>query len=187
MIDTPGIDPAAEPVSMDDIAGRAPAQLTPSVAEQDQMAAFLARVALFADLPLVYLRRIAALGCEESYARGGLIFKEGSAGDKLYLILSGSVRISRQVPGMGEEALAILKSGDYFGEMALIDEFPRSADALAHESCRLFVLSKDRVADLLFVDRDLAYDLLWTFVRTLSARLRETNDKMTFLAVSSRF
>ena len=40
---------------------------------------------------------------------------------------------------------------------------------------------------LLFVDRDLAYELLWNFVRTLSNRLRETNDKMTFLAASSRF
>jgi CRP-like cAMP-binding protein len=187
MIDTPGIEPTDEPVSMDDVAGRTPTPHSASAAEQEQMAAFLARVALFSDLPLVYLRRIAALGSEESFARGNLIFKEGSAGDKLYLILSGSVRISRQVPGMGEEALAILKAGDYFGEMALIDDFPRSADALAHETCRLFVLSKDRVADLLFVDRDLAYDLLWTFVRTLSARLRETNDKMTFLAVSSRF
>ncbi|MGA7741216.1 MAG: cyclic nucleotide-binding domain-containing protein [Polyangia bacterium] len=187
MSDTPGIGPAGEPVNMDDVAAATPAPVGLSVVEQDQMAAFLARVALFTDLPLMYLRRIAALGSEETYSRGSLIFKEGSAGDKLYLILSGSVRISRQVPGMGEEALAILKTGDYFGEMALIDDFPRSADALAHEACRLFVLSKDRVADLLFVDRDLAYDLLWTFVRTLSARLRETNDKMTFLAVSSRF
>ena len=187
MSDTPGIEPTSEPVSMDDVAATTPAPAGLSVVAQDQMAAFLARVALFADLPLVYLRRVAALGAEEVYARGSLIFKEGSAGDKLYLILSGSVRISRQVPGMGEEALAILKTGAYFGEMALIDDFPRSADALAHEACRLFVLSKDRVADLLFVDRDLAYDLLWTFVRTLSARLRETNDKMTFLAVSSRF
>ena len=88
---------------------------------------------------------------------------------------------------MGEEALAILKAGDYFGEMALIDDFPRSADARVHESCRLFVIAKEHLEDLLFVDRDLAYDLLWNFVRTLSGRLRETNDKMTFLAVSSRF
>ena len=49
------------------------------------------------------------------------------------------------------------------------------------------VISKEHLQDLLFVDRDLAYDLLWNFVRTLSGRLRETNDKMTFLAVSSRF
>ena len=41
--------------------------------------------------------------------------------------------------------------------------------------------------DLLFVDRDLAYDLLWSFVRTLSGRLRETNDKMTFLSVTNKF
>ena len=91
------------------------------------------------------------------------------------------------VPGMGEEALAILRAGDYFGEMALIDDFPRSADARVHEAARLFVIRKEDMEDLLFVDRDLAYDLLWNFVRTLSTRLRETNDKMTFLAVSNRF
>jgi len=50
----------------------------------------------------MYLRRIAALGSEEAYARGSLIFKEGAAGDKLYLILAGSVRISRQVPAWGK-------------------------------------------------------------------------------------
>ena len=147
----------------------------------------LAKINLFAGLPELYLRRIQALGQVEKYPYGALIFAEGSAGDKVYLILEGKVRISREVPGMGEEALAILKTGDYFGEMALIDDFPRSADAKAHEACRLFVISKEHLQDLLFVDRDLAYDLLWNFVRTLSGRLRDTNDKMTFLAVSSRF
>jgi CRP-like cAMP-binding protein len=164
-----------------------PPEAPTSAANTDEIVASLAKISLFADLPGVYLRRIASLGVEESYARGTAVFAEGSVGDKLYVILAGSIRISRQVPGMGEEALAILKTGDYFGEMALIDDFPRSADAIAHESCRLLVLTKERVADLLFVDRDLAYDLLWSFVRTLSSRLRETNDKMTFLAVSSRF
>ena len=70
--------------------------------------------------------------------------------------------------------------------MSLIDDFPRSADARAHETCRLFVVRKEDMEDLLFVDRDLAYELLWNFVRTLSSRLRETNDKMTFLSVTSR-
>jgi CRP-like cAMP-binding protein len=81
----------------------------------------------------------------------------------------------------------VLSGGDYFGEMALIDDFPRSADARVHETCRLFVIAKEQLEQLLFVDRDLAYELLWNFVRTLSNRLRETNDKMTFLAASSRF
>jgi CRP/FNR family cyclic AMP-dependent transcriptional regulator len=88
---------------------------------------------------------------------------------------------------MGEEALAVLRAGNYFGEMSLVDDSPRSADAKAHEATELLVLKKDDLEDLLFVDRDLAYDLLWNFVRTLSSRLRDTNDKMTFLAVTNRF
>ncbi len=147
----------------------------------------LSKISLFSALQPTYLRRIATLGLEEDYAKDALIFKEGAVGDKVYLIISGAVRISRTVPGMGEEALAVLKAGSHFGEMALIDDFPRSADARAHEACRLFVIRKEDLEDLLFVDRDLAYDLLWSFVRTLSGRLRETNDKMTFMAVTSKF
>jgi CRP/FNR family cyclic AMP-dependent transcriptional regulator len=147
----------------------------------------LSKIGLFSSLQPTYLRRIATLGLEEDYDAGALIFKEGAVGDKVYLILGGAVRISRTVPGMGEEALAVLRAGNHFGEMALIDDFPRSADARAHEACRLFVIRKEDLEDLLFVDRDLAYDLLWSFVRTLSGRLRETNDKMTFMAVTSKF
>lgn len=169
----------------------APAPVRPPVVgttiPPEQALELLARINLFEGLKPSYLRRIAGLGLEESYATGDVIFKEGDQGDKMYLILDGAVRISRQVPGMGEEALAVLKQGTYFGEMALIDDFPRSADARAHEACRLFVIRKEDMEDLLFVDRELAYDLLWTFVRTLSSRLRSTNDKMTFLAVTNRF
>ena len=153
----------------------------------DQAVALLSKINIFSGLQPAYLRRIASLGLEELHPTDGLIFAEGAQGDKVYLILSGAVRISRNVPGMGEEALAVLRAGTHFGEMALIDDFPRSADARAHEECRLFVIRKEDLVDLLFVDRDLAYDLLWSFVRTLSSRLRETNDKMTFLAVSNRF
>jgi CRP/FNR family cyclic AMP-dependent transcriptional regulator len=167
--------------------GRPAGQSEVVMPESGETLQALAKINLFAGLPELYLKRIQALGQVEQYPYGALIFAEGTPGDKVYLILEGKVRISREVPGMGEEALAILKANDYFGEMALIEDFPRSADAKAHEACRLFVISKENLQDLLFVDRDLAYDLLWNFVRTLSGRLRETNDKMTFLAVSSRF
>jgi CRP/FNR family cyclic AMP-dependent transcriptional regulator len=153
----------------------------------EQAIELLSQIGLFSALQPTYLRRIATLGLEEDYATDALIFKEGAVGDKVYLIISGAVRISRTVPGMGEEALAVLRAGNHFGEMALIDDFPRSADARAHEASRLFVIRKEDLEDLLFVDRDLAYDLLWSFVRTLSGRLRETNDKMTFMAVTSKF
>ncbi len=147
----------------------------------------LGKIKFFAGLPPAYLRRIADIGAEEDHNGGHTIFQEGEKGDKFYLIIDGAVRISRFVPGMGEEALAVLRSGAYFGEMALIDDSPRSAHAIVHEKCRLFVIRKEDLEDLLFVDRDLAYELLWNFVRTLSARLRETNDKMTFLSVTNKF
>ena len=147
----------------------------------------LSKIDLFSGLPQAHLKRVVDLGFEEHYKRNATIFSEGDAGDKFYLILGGAVRISRFVPGMGEEALAVLRPGAYFGEMSLVDEAPRSAAAICHESCRLFMVRRMDLEDLLFVDRDLAYELLWNFVRTLSRRLRATNDKMTFLATTNKF
>jgi len=89
---------------------------------------------------------------EESFRLGDIVFREGEVGDKLYIILDGKVRISRDVPGMGEEALAVLGPGAVFGEMALLDEAPRSADARVHERCRLLALPKDAFEDLKRVD-----------------------------------
>ena len=61
------------------------------------------------------------------------------------------------------------------------------AHALVHERCKLFTIRKEDLEDLMFVDRNLAYEVLWNWVRSLSGRLRETNDKMTFLSTTSKF
>ncbi len=106
----------------------------------------------------------------------------------MYVIIDGRVRISREVAGIGEEAIAILGPGSVFGEMALLDEAPRSADARVHEQpCRLLAIPKDAFEDLLFLHKDLAYEVLWSIVRMLTQRLRETNDKLTFLSVTGKF
>ena len=142
----------------------------------------LAEVPLFEGLSKRHLRRIAKLAHIRRFASGSVMVRAGDPGRSFYVLLDGSAKVNRA----GRRSLR-LNAGAFFGEMALIDDFPRSADAHAHERCQLFVITKDHLADLLFVDRDLAYDLLWNFVRTLAGRLRETNDKMTFLAVSSKF
>jgi len=147
----------------------------------------LARVELFSGLKPSALELISKVAAEETHALGTKIFQHGDAGDKLYLILEGKVRISREVPGMGEEALAVLGPGQMFGEMALLDESARSADARVHERCRLLAIPKDGFDDLLFLHKDLAYEVLWSIVRMLVSRLRETNDKLTFLSVSGKF
>jgi CRP/FNR family transcriptional regulator, cyclic AMP receptor protein len=106
----------------------------------------------------------------------------------MYVVISGRVRISKLLPGVGEEALAILEPGSYFGEMAMFDDSPRSTDALAHTSCTLAVLKREELEQLMFTDKDLAYVLLWTFVRTLSVRLREMNLKIQgFFAMTGPF
>ena len=122
-----------------------------------------------------------------TFEKDASIFQHGDVGDALYLILEGKVRISRQIPGMGEEALAVLGPGQVFGEMALLDESPRSADALCHESCRLLAIAKEELDDLLFQDKELAYEVLWSTVHMLVGRLRSTNDKLTMLGISGRF
>ncbi|MBN2195139.1 MAG: cyclic nucleotide-binding domain-containing protein [Polyangiaceae bacterium] len=147
----------------------------------------LKRIGLFAGLKPEAIDLIAQLATEESHTLGTKIFQHGDAGDKLYLILDGRVRISREVPGMGEEALAVLGPGQVFGEMALLDESPRSADARVHERCRLLAIPKDGFDDLLFLHKDLAYEVLWSIVRMLVGRLRDTTDKLTFLSISSKF
>ena len=92
----------------------------------------LAAIDLFSGLPLTHLRRVIDIGLEERYKTSATIFSEGAPGDKFYLIVEGAVRISRMVPGMGEEALAVLRAGTHFGEMSLIYDAPRSARAVCH-------------------------------------------------------
>jgi CRP/FNR family cyclic AMP-dependent transcriptional regulator len=148
--------------------------------------AVLRRCPLFESLRPEQLRKVAALAQERAVAGGVFLFRENDPGDAMFVVLEGKVRISKQVENIGEEALAILEPGAFFGEMALIDDAPRSADARAHTTCKLAELRREELEQLLFVDRELAHDILWAFCRTLSARLRETNDKIrAFFALSS--
>jgi len=155
--------------------------------DTESLGPVLEQVALFAGLLPLHLERIGRLSQREEVKRGEHVFHHGDAGDGLYLVLDGAIRISRNVSGMGEEALAILRPGQYFGEMSIVDDSPRSADAIAHEHSLLLKLPKDDLRDLMFVDRELAYELLWRFVRTISDRLRESNDRLMMLTVSSKF
>jgi CRP/FNR family cyclic AMP-dependent transcriptional regulator len=159
----------------------------PQPAELD-IESVLEGVYLFAGLLPAHLRRIAKLAHYAEHKKGDFIFRHGDDGDGLYLVLEGAIRISRNASGMGEEALAVLRDGAHFGEMSLIDDdVPRSADAVCHENARLLKLPKHDLRDLMFVDRELAYELLWRFVRNLSGRLRDSNDRLMMLTASSKF
>ena len=102
----------------------------------------LGKVPLFAGLSEAALEIISRVASEESHALGTKIFQHGDPGDKLYIILEGKVRISRDVPGSGEEALAVLKPGALFGEMAVFDRTERSTDAISNGGTTALTISR---------------------------------------------
>lgn len=163
------------------------ATANPGRTTQTEHTTWLQGMDLFRGLKPAALERIARVTQEVTFDAGAPIFRHGEPGDKLWLLLEGKVRIARELGSLGEETLAMLSAGQMFGEIALLDESPRSADAWAHTTCRLLSIPKDGFDDLLFTDRDLAYEVLWSIVRMLTGRLRETNDKLALLSSSGKF
>lgn len=145
----------------------------------------LTQSAIFKDLDDDELEHIAEICKTQEFKFGQHIFKEGDKGNRLYIISKGEVRISRDVPGSGEEALAVLKQGACFGEMAVLDRSERSTDAIANTDCTLLTITRSDFDLLLDFNRELAYKVLWSVVRLLCGRLRITNDNLrSFLAMS---
>ena len=145
----------------------------------------LKNVAIFKDLDDNEIAEIAEVCREEKYVSGEYIFREGENGNRLYLIVEGDVRISRDVPGSGEEALAVLKPGALFGEMAVFDRSERSTHAISNGGTTVLTITRPDFEMLLDFNREMAYKVLWSVTRVLSARLRNTNDSLrSFLAMS---
>jgi CRP/FNR family transcriptional regulator, cyclic AMP receptor protein len=144
-------------------------------------------VPLFSDLRQQELEKLAPIIRRERQAAGARIFSEGEPGRSMYILVSGKVRISRHPPGLGEEALAILGAGAVFGEMAVLDGAPRSADAVVHENAEVLVVDRDDLEGLFRGDFELAYHVLTAMLRTVAGRLREMNEKLMTVFMMARF
>jgi CRP/FNR family cyclic AMP-dependent transcriptional regulator len=142
---------------------------------------------IFSGLSNDELERVAELCEEKTYVSAEQIFREGEPGNRLFVVIEGEVRISRQIPGAGEEALAVLKAGSMFGEMAVFDRSERSTDAISHGGTRVITISRAEFEMLLDFHRDIAYKVLWSVVRVLSSRLRATNDSLRSVLAMSMF
>lgn len=133
------------------------------------------------------LSQLVALASELRVKKGDPVFLEGDPSGALFVVIEGSVRISRSIPGMGEEALAVIEPGGAFGEMGLFDDSPRSADAIGHADATLLMIDRQGLKGLLREDLPLAHDVLWNAVQILASRLRQTTDKMMFMTATSKF
>jgi len=139
-------------------------------------ALFLTRSPLFQNLDEAERAQILMIGRVRQVCTGEMIFREGDAGDGLFVVLKGSVRISKR-SATGEEALAVLAPPAFFGEMALIDLAARAADAIANEPSELFFIPLQDLRDLIEAQHKIALKLLYALCEALAQRLRETNER----------
>lgn len=124
----------------------------------------LGEVALFEGLPKRHLRRIAKLARVRRFASGSAIVRAGDPGRSFYVLLDGSAKVVRS--GARSRRLG---AGDYFGEMALLDDSPRSADVVADGELLALTIDRAGFRKLLRTEPTLAHALL----RTLAVRVRE--------------
>jgi CRP/FNR family transcriptional regulator, cyclic AMP receptor protein len=144
----------------------------------------LKKVSLFASLSEADQQNLTTLLRRKHLGKGEQLFQQGDEGTALYIIAEGRIKISL-ARRMDNVTLAILGQGEFLGEMALLDELPRSADAIALEDSHLYVLNrKDFLA---FLDNNA--HAVYAILNSLSRRLRKTDDQlaeMCFLNVSAR-
>lgn len=136
---------------------------------------------LFAEMKLsnLEINFLSTLSREKAFPPRQIIFHEGDDAHEMYVVLEGRVMISKFIPGAGEEALAFIDRGGYFGEMALIDNEPRSADAKAHdEGAVVLAIPREVLEGILDINRVSSLRLLNVLCNLVARRLREIDDKI---------
>ncbi len=134
---------------------------------------FFRGIILFKDLGRWDLARLVNRTMEKTYAPGDVVFQEGHLGRAFFIVAEGSVEVLRRNPSTEVlEQVATFGAGDFFGEMVLLDELPRSATCRALETTRLHVLYKDHFDILRAQSPRAAALILHALARLLSARLR---------------
>lgn len=118
-------------------------------------------------------------GMEKKLEQGEVLFNEGEKGDVMYLIREGKIKITKG-KDEDEKVLAVLKEGDFFGEMAIIDGSPRSAGAIAASTVSLLVIDKET-----FKSKIKENPLIEYVLETLSRRLRTTDEQIRLLTIKS--
>jgi CRP-like cAMP-binding protein len=143
------------------------------MAQPDEIVSLLSKVELFRGLDTGVLGAIVPRMSEEVFHRGAVLFHEGDHGDRLYVLLTGKVRV--YVERLGSLInYDVLEAGTCFGEMALIEAAPRSATVRAELPCRCLTLGQQDFLELLQMQPRMAL----TILRDLSLRLRHTNTQI---------
>ena len=132
-------------------------------------AEILSRVGLFSLMKKKDLRRIAKLAKHHSYKKGEIIVREGARDGRLFVIISGEVEVIKGLGSGDEKPLRVLRSDNYFGEMALIDDHVRTASVMAKEETKVLSLYQWNIREEIKKYPSIAIELLQTLGRRLRA------------------
>jgi CRP/FNR family cyclic AMP-dependent transcriptional regulator len=138
----------------------------------------LAALPLLDHFPPEQLARLAQATSLIRFPGGVTVVKEGDASFDAYIVHRGRVLIQRDT-SYGSFELAHLGEGDLFGETSFVDQGPRSVDAVTEQATELFLLNPVALGALAEQDPRFAMALWWTFWRSLSQKLRSTNERLT--------
>lgn len=141
--------------------------------------AILRNVPLFAILPEEQLQRLASTVVRRSFAKHNVIMSAGDQTDSLYIIISGSVKVQVSDDDGHEVILTVLGPGEFFGEMGLLDDHPRSASIVTNESSEMICLPKNDFKKCLADNIDLTMYIM----RSLVKRLRDADKNIESLAL----
>ncbi len=134
--------------------------------------AFLKKVYFFQDLPDGQIKKIQQVCHQIEYRPGQIIFDEGSQADRFYIVAEGAVEVWKDYRLPEKDLLAVHERGHLFGEMALIDELPRSATVLAKEPARLFYIDRDDFHRIIQNNSEIAISIL----KSVSDMVRSSNE-----------
>jgi len=142
----------------------------------------LRSLALFSHLSEAKLQELSRFLQELRFEAGEVIFEEGSHGDSLFLVAEGHIQIQKKLESAeGFKELARLSPGDFFGEMALIEETPRSARAVAQTGVLVFQLARKELFSWLNSQPVMALGFFVELMRVFSQRLRHTSEELALL------
>jgi CRP/FNR family transcriptional regulator len=139
----------------------------------NDLKSFLKNVFLFADLPAAQLDKLAKLVTEKSFPKYQVLFEEGDAGDLLYVIKSGLVKISKEASDGRVKTLALFKSGDFFGEMSVLSDEGRSAKAETMSDVELLMMNRNDFVSLLDKNPSVSLHIIRTLIERLFAADRQ--------------
>jgi CRP/FNR family transcriptional regulator/CRP/FNR family cyclic AMP-dependent transcriptional regulator len=137
------------------------------------------QVPLFADLEEQDIKALMSMLTRRRYPKDSVIFFEHDPGDSLYLIVSGRVRVTILADDGREIVLAVLGEGDFFGEMSLLDNEPRSATAIAMEDTEVLIIHQKEFFSIV----EKRPPILIKLLSVISARLRKANHQIGSLAL----